>query len=139
VSDNIILHPTPLVLPGASRFDQLVALTERLTKATEQSLALSHEQLTACVTNLQAFLAADATTQHPPSNPTPPTSTASAPVPSAANPTLQPSVVPVTSTTRHRPSSDTGADLIGWTFYERTLGHCTVLHTDNFLDDDNIL
>jgi hypothetical protein len=35
VSDNIILYPAPLVLPGASRFDQLLALTERLTLAAE--------------------------------------------------------------------------------------------------------
>ncbi len=33
VCDNIILYPAPLVLPGASRFDQLLALTERLTLA----------------------------------------------------------------------------------------------------------
>jgi hypothetical protein len=31
VCDNIILYPAPLVLPGASQFDQLLALTERLT------------------------------------------------------------------------------------------------------------
>ncbi len=45
----------------------------------------------------------------------------------------------MTSTTRHRPSSDTAVDILGWTFYERTLGHCTALNTDKYLDDDNIL
>ena len=109
MSDNIILYPAPLVLPGASRFDQLLALTERLTKAAEHSPALPQEQITACVTNLQAFLTADTITQQSPSHPASQTSTA----PPATNPSLQPAVVPVTSTTRHRPSSDTGADLIG--------------------------
>ena len=31
-SDNIILYPAPLVLPGASRFDKLLALTEELSQ-----------------------------------------------------------------------------------------------------------
>jgi hypothetical protein len=47
--------------------------------------------------------------------------------------------IPPTSSTRHRPSSDTGIDILGWTFYEKTLGPCTVIGTDTLLDDNNIL
>jgi hypothetical protein len=47
--------------------------------------------------------------------------------------------LPVTSSTPHRPSSDTGSDLIGWTFFEKSLGHCTVLNTDTYMGHDNIL
>jgi hypothetical protein len=32
-----------------------------------------------------------------------------------------------------------GADLIGWTFRERSLGYCKVLNTDTYLDEDSIL
>ncbi len=139
MSDNIILYPVPLVLPGATRFDQLLTLTERLPIVAESCPVSSRDRLTTCVKSLQAFLANDTTTttQHPPSQTAPSTSTPSLPATPAANPTLQHAVVPVTSTTRHRPSSDTGADLLGWIFYERTLGHCTVLNTDTILDDDN--
>jgi hypothetical protein len=76
VCDNINLYPAPLVLPGASRFDQLLTLTERLTLLSP-SLSL-HD-------------------------------------------------------------TGTGADLIGWTFHERSLGYCKVLHTDTYLDSDSIL
>ncbi len=48
-------------------------------------------------------------------------------------------MIPTTQSTRHRPSSDTGADLIGWTFHERSLGYCKVLHTDTYLDSESIL
>jgi hypothetical protein len=41
--------------------------------------------------------------------------------------------------TRHRPSSDTGADIIGWHFTEKSLGQCVVLAPDTFLDENNIL
>jgi hypothetical protein len=47
--------------------------------------------------------------------------------------------VPDTASTRHRPSSDTGLDLVEWKFKERTLGPCTVLSTGTLLDDNNIL
>ena len=35
ISDSIILFPAPLVVPGASRFDQLLALTERISIVAE--------------------------------------------------------------------------------------------------------
>jgi len=51
---------------------------------------------------------------------------------------VAPSITP-TASTRHRPSSDTGGDILGWTFYEKTLGPSTVIATDTLLDDNNIL
>jgi hypothetical protein len=59
-------------------------------------------------------------------------------MPPAAIPTTTP-VIPTTQPTKHRPSSDTGADLIGWTFHERSLGYCKVLNTDTYLGSDSIL
>jgi hypothetical protein len=35
ISDSIILFPAPLVEPGASRFDQMLALTEKISVAAE--------------------------------------------------------------------------------------------------------
>jgi hypothetical protein len=43
------------------------------------------------------------------------------------------------SPTRNRPSSDTGTDIIGWRFKEKSLGNCIVIAPDTFLDDNNIL
>jgi hypothetical protein len=139
ISDNIILYPAPLVAPGASRFDQLLALTHRLTSAAEQHTTEDSTTLADCVSSLHTFLQADASVQSSPaSNPTIPLPTGPS-TPSTSAPSLQPQPVPVTSSTRHRPSSDTGSDLIGWTFFEKSLGHCTVLNTDTYLDHDNIL
>ncbi len=45
----------------------------------------------------------------------------------------------ISGPTRHRPSSDTGADIIGWHFTEKSLGKCVVLAPDAFLDENNIL
>jgi hypothetical protein len=133
VCDNIILYPAPLVLPGASRFDQLLALTERLTLAAESHTP--HDQLSLCVGSLNNVLRDDANTQTTPAVRLQlPTSIQ----PPAAIPSAAPTI-PVTQSTRHRPSSDTGADLIGWTFHERSLGSCKVLHTETYLDSDSIL
>ncbi len=100
--DNIILYLAPLVLPGASRFDQLLVLTELLTLAAETHTPHDQAQLSLCVGSLNKFVAADATTQNTPAvrlqlstSLEPPTA-----IPSAA-PTI-----PVTQSTRHRPSSD---------------------------------
>jgi hypothetical protein len=38
VCDNIILYPAPLVLPGASRFDQLLALTDSPPNTTHRTI-----------------------------------------------------------------------------------------------------
>jgi hypothetical protein len=38
ICDSVMFYPAPLVLPGASRFDQLLQLTERLATAA------SHDQ-----------------------------------------------------------------------------------------------
>jgi hypothetical protein len=59
VSDNIILYSAPLVLPGASRFDQLLALTERLTLATETHSIEDQAQLSLCVNSITDFLTSD--------------------------------------------------------------------------------
>jgi hypothetical protein len=52
VSDNIIMYPAPLGLPGASRFDQLLALTERLTLAAENHSAEDQAQLSLSVNSI---------------------------------------------------------------------------------------
>ncbi len=136
--DNIILYPAPLVLPRASRFDQLLALTERLARATETHTPHDQAQLDLCVDSLNTFLTTDAALKtlprrdrncpfHLPTAAMAPSVASSAPI------------VPVTQSARHLPSSDIGADLIGWTFQEHSLGYCKVLHTDNYLDSDSIL
>jgi hypothetical protein len=117
ISDSIILYPAPLVVPGASRFDQLIALTSELNDiaATTNHDTASKHQLLECLQLLKKFLITD-----------------------PHQPVVAPTI-PTTASTRHRPSSDTGRDILGWKFKERTLGPCTVLATDTLLDDDNIL
>ncbi len=117
------------------RFDQLLALTERLPLAAETHTLHDQAQLSLCVGSLNDFLTADANTQNAPAVrlQLPASLEPPAAIPSAAP------MIPVTQSTRHRPSSDTGADLIGWTFHERSLGYCKVLHTDTYLDSDSIL
>jgi hypothetical protein len=116
VSDNIILYPVPLVLPDASRFDQLLALTERLTLVAETHSIEDQAQLSLCANSITEFLTADTTTQDSPSarlaNPTPQSSLVSLTPPPATNFTSLPTT-PVTHSTRHRPTSDTGVDLMG--------------------------
>jgi hypothetical protein len=115
-SDSIILYPAPLVVPGASRLDQLLAVTSDLHDLAEKDNQdpLTKTHLLECLQLLKKFMAED------------PHQTSKAPR------------VPGTASTRHRPSSDTGLDLVGWKFKERTLGPCTVLSTDTLLDDNNI-
>ena len=117
ISDSIILFPAPLVEPGASRFDQLLALTEKLATVADTTAANdSRAQLQDALQLLRTFLASDQKR-----NPSIPPTTASGP-------------------TRRRPSSDTGGDIIGWHFKEKSLGDCVVLATDTFfLDENNIL
>ncbi len=59
ISDNIMLYPSPLVAPGASRFDQLLALTQRLTSAAEHHTSDDSSTLADCVSSLHTFLHAD--------------------------------------------------------------------------------
>ena len=117
ISDSIILYPAPLVAPGASRLDQLLSLTSKLhalADGTAQDPA-SKTQLLEGLQLLKKFLAND-----------------------PHNTTVVPTL-PTTSSTRHRASSDTGIDILGWTFKEKTLGPCTVVSTDTLLDDNNIV
>jgi hypothetical protein len=116
-SDSIILYPAPLVVPGASRLDQLLAITSDLHDIAEKNNQdpLTKTHLLEYLQLLKKFMAED------------PHQTSKAPrVQDAAS-------------TRHRPSSDTGLDLVGWKFKERTLGPCTALSTDTLLDDNTIL
>jgi hypothetical protein len=116
ISDSIILFPAPLVEPGASRFDQLLALTEKITAAAETtSTNDSRDHLLEALTLLRTFLASDQEY-----NPVPPLNQSSGP-------------------TRHRPSSDTDTDIIGWRFKEKSLGNCIVIAPDTYMDDNNIL
>ncbi len=116
ISDSIILYLAPLVEPGASRFDQLLALTENISAAAETtSTHDARAHLLEALTLLKNFLARDHETS---------------PVPQ-----LHQSSGP----TRHRTSSDTGTDIIGWRFKEKSLGNCIVIAPDTFLDDNNIL
>jgi hypothetical protein len=114
-SDSIILYPAPLIVPGASRFNQLLAITSDLHDLAEKEAQDPHTKthLLECLQLLKKFMAEDS--HH----------TSKAPS------------VPDTASTRHRPSSDTGLDLLGWKFKEQTLGTCT--STDTLLDDNNIL
>ena len=116
ISDSIILFPAPLVVPGASRFDQLLALTERISIVAETTdVPDARAQLFEALALLKTFLAKDSQAKH--------------------------IVVPNSTSgpTRHRPSSDTGADIIGWHFTEKSLGKCIVLAPDTFLDENKIL
>jgi hypothetical protein len=117
ISDSIILYPAPLVAPGASRLDQLVSLTSKLHDIADGSAQdpASKTQLLETLQLLRKFLAED------PHN------------------TAVEHTIPATSSTRHRPSSDTGIDILGWKFKKKTLGPCTVVATDALLDDNNIL
>jgi hypothetical protein len=50
-----------------------------------------------------------------------------------------PAAVPVTAPTHHRPSTDIGIDLVGYTFTDRALGQCKVLAPSTYADEDNIV
>jgi hypothetical protein len=50
-----------------------------------------------------------------------------------------PSSRTIISSTRHRPVSDTGIDLIRWTFHDQSLGTCTVIETDSYIDEDGVI
>jgi hypothetical protein len=117
ISESIILYPAPQVAPGASRLDQLLSLTSKLHDIADGSAQdpVSKTQLIETLQLLRKFLAED------------PHNTAVAPT------------ILATSSTRHCPSSDTGLDILGWKFKEKTLGPCTIVATDTLLDDNNIL
>jgi hypothetical protein len=75
ISDSIIQFPAPLVEPGASRFDQLLALTEKLVAAAETTTADdSRAQLLEALQLLRTFL-----TQDQERNPSTPLTPASGP------------------------------------------------------------
>jgi hypothetical protein len=116
ISDSIILFPAPLVESGASRFDQLLALTEKLAATADTTTVDdSRAQLQEAIQLLRTFLAGDQ--EHNPNTP----------------------LTPAPGFTRHRPSSDTGGNIIGWHFKEKSLGDCVILVPDTFLDENNIL
>jgi hypothetical protein len=102
-SDNIILYLAPLVLPGASRFDKLLHLTEKLVGFRD------------CLQNLKTFL------QHDSHN------------------VATPPPVPITSSTRHKPTTDTGIELVGHTFQDPSRGLCRIIGTDTYIDDVGVL
>ena len=116
-----MFYPTPLVMPGASRFDQLLQLTERLVIAAESNPPEPHSLplYTECLQKLKDFLLADAPN-----------------APGLASPHAP---VPVIAPTRHRPSTDIGIDLVGYTFTDRALGHCKVLAPSTYTDEDNVV
>ena len=116
--DNIILYPAPLVLPGASRFDKLLSFTEELAATvTTDSLSTptTATDFRECLQNLKSFLQDDS---HNAAKPPP---------------------VPATSSAWHRPTTDTGIDLIGHTFHDTARSLCRIIGTDTYLDDDGIL
>jgi hypothetical protein len=60
ISDSIILYPAPLVEPGASRFDQLLALTENISAAADTTPTHdARAHLLEALTLLKTFLARD--------------------------------------------------------------------------------
>jgi hypothetical protein len=101
IYDSVMFYPAPLVLPGASRFDQLLQLTERLVIAAESKSAEPNTLLlyTKRLQKLKDFLLADVT---------------NAPGLASFHVT-----VPFTAPTRHRPSTDVGIDLAVYTFTDR--------------------
>ena len=62
ICDSVMFYPAPLVLPGASRFDQLLHLTERLVTDAESKPPAPHDQplYAECLQKLKEFLIADA-------------------------------------------------------------------------------
>jgi hypothetical protein len=130
VSDSIILYPAPLVVPGTSRLDQLLSLTQQLTTCalypTLDSDPTTKATIDACLTRLHAFL----------QNPTQPNPQLDPNSSIQATPAHQ---LPRSTPTKNRPSSDTGIDLVGWSFPNPSLGTCTVLSTDTFIDHDGTL
>ena len=104
ICDSVMFYPAPLVLPGASRFDQLLQLTEQLVTAAEQKPPPPHDQpvYAECLQMLKEFLIADA--------------------PNAPEGMPSHTAAPPTSSTRHRPSTDLGIDLVGYSFKDRALG-----------------
>jgi hypothetical protein len=121
ICDSVMFNPAPLVLPGASRFDQLLHLTKRLATAAESNLPAPHDQplYAECLQKLKEFLIADA--------------------PNAPEPTPAHNAVPNTASTRHRASTDLGIDLIGYRFTDRALGQCEVVGPSTYTDEDNII
>ncbi len=101
-----VFYPAPLVMPGASRFDQLLNLTTRLvdTTASRDPCPKTQQLYTECLQKLKDFLLQDS--PNAPALPTPH-------VP-----------IPVVEPTRHRPSTEIGLDLVGYKFTDRALGRC---------------
>ncbi len=118
ICDSVMFYPAPLVLPGASRFDQLLHLTERLVTAAESDPPALHDQplYAECLQKLKEFLIADA--------------------PNAPEHTPAQNAVPITASTRHRPSTDLGIDLIGYRFTDRALGKCEVVGPSTYTEDN---
>ena len=58
ICDSVMFYPAPLVLPGASRFDQLLHLTEQLVTAAEHHPPAPHDQpvYAECLQMLKEFL-----------------------------------------------------------------------------------
>ncbi len=122
ICDSVVMfYPAPLVLPGASRFDQLLQLTECLVTAAESNPPAPHDQplYAECLQKLKEFLLVDA--------------------PNAPERTPLHNAVPPTASTRHRPSTDIEIDLVGYSFKDRALGQCKVVGPSTYTDEDNIV
>jgi hypothetical protein len=63
ICDSVMFYPAPLVMPGASHFDQLLQLTERLVAAIESQPPEPNAQplYTECPQKLKDLLLADVT------------------------------------------------------------------------------
>ncbi len=120
ICDSVMFYPAPLVLPGASRFDQLLQLTEQLVTAAEHHSPAPHDQsvYAECLQMLKEFLLADA--------------------PNAPDGAPSHTAAPPTASTRHRPSTDLGIDLVGYSFKDRALGQCKVVGPSTYTDEDKI-
>jgi hypothetical protein len=116
-----MFYPAQLVMPGASRFDQLLNLTTRLvdTTASRDPDPTTKKLYTECLQKLKDFLLEDSPN-----------------APALSTPHVP---IPVVEPTRHRPSTDIGLDLVGFTFTDRALGRCTVLAPSTYTDSDNII
>ncbi len=130
LSDSIILYPAPLVVPDTSRLDQLLSLTQQLTTCalypTLDSDLKTKATLDACLIRLHDFL-------HEPNRPSP------QPCPHASIHAITVPHVPRSTPTKDRSSSDTGIDLVGWSFPDRSFGTCTIVASDTFVDEHGTL
>jgi hypothetical protein len=120
ICDSVMFHPAPLVLPGASRFDQFLQLTERLvtTAESQQPPEPKDQPLNTECSNI--FFS--------PMLPTHPSARLHT-VPYPSPHPLATAQAPILF----------GIDLVGYRFTDRALGQCKVLAPSTSTDENNTM